>query len=180
MTNLGGKPTKGIPMAIASTLPNLSGNTLNELSALSNELNEKSNQLNSIISTINEKLGKLHLGFEMWLDSPIVAGDYHDEFDDEGRRVDRFRDVVLFGYAKAEDHWQLAVKGARVQIETDNSGFEYEETANTTQPAPLVKASREVRIESMSFIAALLDALKKRSKKVLKDIESAEKVAQKL
>jgi hypothetical protein len=155
--------------------------TIGELSDLASKLNQQSDRLNSIISTTNAKLDKLKIGVEVWLKAnPVVAENYHDEYDDEGRRIDRYRKVTLLGFAKVDDQWQLAVKQATFQTETDASGIEYEETVNPTQPQSLLKAGREIRSESMRLIPKLLDALKSKADRLLKNIEAAEKAAEKL
>ena len=50
-----------------------------QLSDLSAPLNERSEQIDRTISTINEKLGRLDLGVEVWLSKPICSTDFKEE-----------------------------------------------------------------------------------------------------
>lgn len=155
--------------------------TINELSDLSIELNQQSDKLSSIISSVNSKLGKLNLGIEVWLErNPLEAEGYRDTHDDEGHRIDRYREVTLLGYCKVEDEWQLAVKAAIFQTETGRWGGEYEETVNPVSPTSLLKASRNLRSKAMSLLPELLDILKARAVSLLQGIEKAEEAAERL
>lgn len=66
--------------------------TIEELLPLSETLNSESNELNKTIETINDKLGALNFGIEVWVEGG---------------------DDCRFGYAKVGDHpgpptWELA------------------------------------------------------------------------
>lgn len=76
--------------------------------------------------------------------------------------------------------WQLAVKKATCQTETDYRGEEYEEMVNPSDPMPLLNASRDVRIAAVPVIPKLLDAIKKRGQSLLDNIDKAEKAVAKL
>ncbi len=67
----------------------------------------------------------------------------------------------LIGYLSLEGEWQLAVRvGNRVQ--------------------PLIKASRDTRIDAMQRIPTLLEAIRQNLLKRISSIEAAEKAAEKL
>jgi hypothetical protein len=72
---------------------------ISELAPLAQKINQKTDQINRTISTLNEKLGKLNLGIEVWLDSgepyphePLEA----EAWSDEGSM--RSRSLSYLGY----------------------------------------------------------------------------------
>ncbi len=153
--------------------------TIKELSSLSKKLNEESNKLNSIISSINESLVKLNLGLEVWLTTPVVSDDWND-YDEASDQVAPWCEATLLGCTRVEDQWQLAVQEATLVKLHDQYGNEYNEPRNSRTPIPLLKASREVRLNAMSLLPMLLDELKRRGEELLQEIAKAEQAAEKL
>ncbi len=153
--------------------------TITELSSLSKKLNKDSNKLNSIISSINESLAKLNLGLEVWLTTPVVSDDWKD-YDDTSDRVAPWCEATILGYTRVEDQWQLTVQEATLVKLDDRYGNEYNEAKNSRTPIPLLKASREVRLNAMSLLPMLLDELKRRGEELLQEIAKAEQAAEKL
>ena len=156
--------------------------SIQELSELSRKLNQKSDQLNTLISSVNEKLSKLNLGVEAWLiDAPIITSDYDDWDYENDCRMEPEREASLLGYCEVEGAWQLAVRDVTlVEKQSQYDGHNYEEAKNSRRTTPFLKASRNIRVQAMRLIPALLDLLKASADRLVKGIEEAEKAAEKL
>jgi hypothetical protein len=151
---------------------------IKELSELSLKLNQKSDTLNAVITSFNEKLAKLNLGVEAWLDEPITAEDPYFLGDDQKKRFPR-REVVLLGYCKLDDRWALAIKRATLLTKPDYiNGDECEEILTASDIAPLLTAARTVRTNAMRLIPRLLNLIKIEAEYLLAHIEEAEKAAE--
>jgi hypothetical protein len=161
---------------------------ISELSRLSDKLNQKSDKLNSGICAVNEKLGRLRLGIQVWLENPpLELGEYYETTDFDGRPLGGRRRVKLLGYARVARKWQLAVKDA-IMKDTGEivDDLEYPDPTNSLQeprpipPCPLLDASRQARSDAMALVPHLIALLKERAKSLLKAIEAAEKAAEQL
>jgi hypothetical protein len=165
-------------------------NGLSELSQLSDKLNQKSDKLNSAISAVNAKLGKLKLGIEVWLESPLLeVGGHQDVTGFDGKHLGGYRPVKLLGYARVGRKWQLAVRQARMLTETGElvDELEYPDTSvqNVQEPypvppCPLLDASRQARSDAMALVPHLIALLKQCAESLLGAVEAAEKAAQQL
>ncbi len=133
--------------------------TLKELSRLSITLNSKSDQINQIISGFEEKLVILNLGIECWLDSPrhrLSSSTYKD------RNETKYRDDVVLGFCRIGDHWRLAFKKVTSSILwSDDDRDWYDELEEESNPSPLLKASRELRVEALREMDNLFGGIKK-------------------
>ena len=143
--------------------------TINELSDLAKKLNQKSDTLNDTIRTINDKLRKLNFGTEVWVD--LDESDPYFSVDDEDER-DPLCDETWLGYSKINDQWELATKDVTVGANGD--------VRRGGSIRPLLKSSREIRLEATKKIPFLLDAIKVKIESLLESIEKAERAAQQL
>jgi hypothetical protein len=118
----------------------MSPNELAELAVLSETLNDETNSLNITISTFNSKIAALNLGIEVWLDSN------NPEFQ--------------IGFAKAptagDYSWQLATRSKLFGDEYENEGKD----DDWSKAAPLLNASRNLRIEGLAMVPEILSQLK--------------------
>ena len=153
--------------------------TIDELSRLAKELNQQSDKLNALITSLNQKLAALNFGVEVWHNGAIEAGDFREEYDDEDRLIEKCRSVVMLGYSKVEDAWQLAVREETWKTDLA-SGGEREFTVNPDPPSPLLKAPRETRIKALRLVPRLLDDLRDEAKALLNSIEQGKQLAAKL
>jgi hypothetical protein len=153
-------------------------NSANDLSVLSKKLNQKTDELNSIIESINKKLESLNFGLEVWYeDIEVKSGDkYYDEENDEHRKFPR-RDVTLLGYCRVDHEWELCVKDATYVTDYDQYGVPCEELIESHALRPLLKASRQTRVNAMQCIPGLLTDIGLKAQKALKSIEDAAKAA---
>jgi hypothetical protein len=165
-------------MAAEAANPYMAG--IEDLSELSRKLNKKSDSLNRIISSVNEKLEKMNIGLEVWLeDSPLESSD--PEYNDRDENMEfPIRDVELLGYCRIDGKWMLAVKSARMARDRNNWGQEYDEVKSSTQLRPLLDTNRTIRTEAMRAIPELIEEIKKEALNALDSIEEAEKAAEKL
>jgi hypothetical protein len=153
--------------------------TIDELSRLARELNQQSDNLNALIMTLNKKLAALNFGVEVWHAEPIEAGDFREGYDDEERLIEKYRGVVVLGYSKVQDTWQLAVREEMWRTDLASVG-EREFTVNPDPPSPLLKAPRETRIKALRLVPKLLDDLRDEAKALLNSIGQGKKLAAKL
>ncbi len=108
------------------------------LAAAAEQFNVETERLNVRIRAINDDIGQMNLGIELWLDGPVFATSPGVDIG------------CQLGVAKVEDAWQLAIRDVR-QTEW-GWGDAGPQTA-------LVRASRDVRIEAAPHLCALLTAL---------------------
>jgi hypothetical protein len=146
--------------------------TINDLSDLAVKLNRNSDTLNTTISTLNKKLEKLNLGFEVWI--AMDEGDPYFRDDDEEERFPR-REERWLGYCKVHDHWELATKEVTTGVD-----YRGPEVLKHGDVSSLHQSPRKVRICAMKLIPALLNAIKSKAEHLLESIDLAEKAAEKL
>jgi hypothetical protein len=152
--------------------------TINELSELSRKLNEKSDQLSTIITSINEKLGAMNLGVEVWLEHQALEMGATKHRPDEQDCDVMYQEGEVLGYCRIDGTWQLAVKTCWYDFVEDDCDVEPTPVVNSEDP--LLKASRSIRIKALELLPQLLDQIKTGAQKMLEGIESAEKAAEKL
>jgi hypothetical protein len=152
--------------------------TIKELSDLSRKLNQKSDTLNAVITSINEKLAKLNLGVEAWLEhQPFEMSEVKHRPDEQQCDV-MYQEGKVLGYCRISGTWQLALKTCWYDIVDE--GCEVEPTSLLNSEESLLKASRLIRIKALELLPQLLDQIKAGAQKMLGGIESAEKAAKKL
>lgn len=145
---------------------------ISQLSDTASRLNRESDSINSTIQDIQDRINELNLGLEVWLeDSPLILEDGPPAL---GRT---FRNGLWLGYTKIGDKWALAVRWVRIEDKVNEIGEEYSKVTNRNEPIPLLKFSREVRIEALSHIEQLVIALKERADRALNAISEAKKIA---
>jgi hypothetical protein len=138
--------------------------TINELSDLSRRLNQKSDQLNDLIRSINRKLAKFNFGIEVWTMPEAVKS--------EGSSM------AVLGYTKIEDEWQLAVWDRDDVLRTDDKGGDLHRIGQNVWP--LLKVTREVRLQAMPLVPRLLDDIERRAEELLNGLAQAEEAAENL
>ena len=156
--------------------------TLNKLTSLAKTLNEKSDRANEIITSINQRLAELSFGLEVWHENHFVsAGDTYYQNEDEDMTGPEYFDVVLLGYYRFDDGWQLALKSGVIHRYIDaHYGSQVDEVTSSNRPTPLLKGSREERIRAMHLIPELLKQIEDLAEGVIADIDKAAEVASKL
>jgi hypothetical protein len=163
--------------------------TLSELSKLSKQLNEDSKRVNDLITQANNALESMNLGVETWLKqmlwrgeyfAPVpdwapVQGSYADNLgsdEDTGTATARNFKAVQLGYAKTENGYQVAVRSVTIE----EYGESAERIVNPGDPQPLIKASRNLRIDALALLPQLTDAIKDRVQGLLSNIEKAKNI----
>jgi hypothetical protein len=134
----------------------MSPNELSELAPLAKTLNDESNDLNKTIATLNQQIAALNLGIEIWLNSE-ESEDYQLGFG----KVRIIND-------QSKHKWELAV---RTKMFNGN---------RFQQPTALLEASRDLRIEGLGCVPALLDRLKKAASDKIRVMQEAKKLAAEL
>jgi hypothetical protein len=156
---------------------------LKDLEPLSKRLNAASNELNQTLQTIQDRLNALGIGLEVWVSvHPLAESDYRDVLDDNSEPT-RFREFVRqeLGYGRLGDGWALLVRSRRY-VEGPNE-FNVKDTEvyeDDTDPRPLLKASRELRVAAVPLLPKLVEAIEREAKVVIERVEQAKKIADSL
>ena len=148
---------------------------ISELAPIAKQLNQRSNQLNSTLARINQKLSRMNLGVEVWLDKPLSA----DPWVKDDNKV-LCRDAGYLGYSRLGDKWELTVRVAMEENQSDNPRQEHIEKVGSPRYSSLLECSRNVRLAALEQLPELLDALKAEGERLLKLIDAGEKTAQSL
>lgn len=129
----------------------MSPNELSELVPLAKTLNEESNDLNKTISALSAEIAALNLGIEVW----------HPGCEDH----------YQVGFAKVSsgnsEDWKLAIR-SKMQGSIWND------------PYSLLQASRDLRIEGLSRVPALLNQMKGEALDKIRVMQDAKKLAAEL
>lgn len=147
---------------------------ISQLAGIAKELNSESDNLTKEIVSLNEQLAKLNLGLEFWWDHPRNAiADTGLQYDDNELQTQTFD---FLGYDKLDDAWQLGIRTTTNTREwdADNQQFEWISSSVYT---PLLKASRDLRLEAASHFDDFLAALKQFAEAQLAKIKKAERSA---
>lgn len=153
--------------------------SLSELSKLSEQLNKESEHVNTIITRVNQSLASMNLGVECWLPRPLSIGEHFFSFGATmvGRIEDR---AIQFGYARAENVFQLAIRNVMVQESTTPDGSPETRIANPGDPHPLLKANRNLRIDALELLGELTQAMKSRVASMIASIQKGTEASRQL
>ncbi|OAI56872.1 hypothetical protein AYO50_02305 [Acidobacteria bacterium SCGC AG-212-P17] len=153
--------------------------SLSELSKLSEQLNKDSERVNTIITTVNQSLASMNLGVECWLPRFLSTGEHFISFGTTivGRSEDR---AIQFGYARAENAFQLAIRNVMVQECTTADGSFESRIANPGDPHPLLKANRTLRIDALELLGELTEAMKSRVASMIASIQKGTEASSQL
>lgn len=145
---------------------------IKELKSIASRLNESSDALNDSLNQINAQLNKMNIGLTVWLEDPPLSIRSLEDLTDK---------LVFLGYAKTSNGWGLAVKAI-----TDEHGF-YDGDPDSpytvrTEGAirPLMKTSRELRVEAIRLLPQLIELVRKRAESAVESIEIAKQLAAEL
>jgi len=130
---------------------------IEELLPLSETLNSESNELNKTITAINEKLAALNFGIAVSI---------------KGR-------ATWFGYAKVltgpgKSSWELAYDADEWSVEVDEHG------RMAASPTPLLKGSRDIRIEGLGLVPKIVARLKAEAEHRIRIMRDAKTLAAEL
>lgn len=144
---------------------------LSELSTLAEQINSSSDAVNAAIVKLNEQLRAMNLGIEAW----IQIG--HSGLKQDSRPARKYREVILLGFCKFDDTWQLAINEKVIDYVPNPEYPEDEDEITEDFYTALLKASRELRITAVEHFDDLLDALKSKATKTLASVTKAKKLA---
>jgi hypothetical protein len=123
--------------------------SLAELASLAQTLNSETDDLNDIIQAINGKLRAFNFGIQVWC---------------------KGRATVDFGFARLGDpsEWQLAARSVATDFGDGRKEYSY---------APLLKRSRDERVEGLELVPDILRELKKDAEQKVRAIRRAKVLA---
>ncbi len=148
------------------------GSLLDSLGAHASHLNDASDDANRLLESIEDRIVKMNIGLEVWYRYPILREDATGDF---GPSSISQQVVQLFGFAKVEGKWCLAVKPMRLvkgfyEGQMDQA---YEQPFAAGAPTPLLKASRLHRLAAVDVLAPFLEQLGEHVQSVVKSIDGA-------
>ena len=148
--------------------------TISELSSLAEQLNSQSNNLNRYIKALNDQLAALNIGLEFWDPTPIESSGLR--YDSSYSPQRKFEEDVYLGYCKLEETWQLAIKTTVTDYVWNDDNRE-EDAVSEDEYAPLLKASRDIRLEATERFDSFLANLVEHTKRKLASLQRAEQLA---
>jgi hypothetical protein len=145
---------------------------LSELARLAETLNEETDSYTDLLSELEKQLRQLNLGIECWVTLLEVA-----KSGSPNGRETYIR--TLLGYAKTDEGWGFATKEVRVERGYYQGDLDcpYENDYDESQPKPLLKSSRQLRLQAAQRLGDLLEALKSTGQSFLSSIQDAKKLA---
>jgi len=154
-------------------------NELSELGPIAATLNKESDDVNTLIAALNEELGSLNFGISIWLPSPansdpcstIGFADITDSisFTDI---IDSESEYETKRIKQSPRKWQLAVR-SYVDDDPDPDGPQFVER-------PLLKASRNLRVEGLREVPTILRMLKEEAESRISAIRHAKQLVAEL
>ena len=152
--------------------------SLARLTSLAKQLDESTDALNGTIEAIEKSLADAGVGVTSWL---------HDHLIDEVRVQGVQKGVPpkpsiqegwVIGYTRIAGDWKIAAQRVRRVCGSANGdpGCPRTEIEILTEPSPLLKAPRQVRLEAPRLLEPLLDAMASRIEGVIAEIEGARKL----
>ena len=146
----------------------MTAKSFEELSSLAKQLNDESSDLNSTIAQINHKLAAFNLGIEVW------RGPWDGV-------------PLQFGFAKVEDGkvsaWELATRSCvpvRKADDEDGDPVWEPQSDNIGDAESLLRGSRNVRVEGLGQLPAILAELKYEANLKIETIRNAKNIAAEL
>jgi hypothetical protein len=138
-------------------------------------LNEASQNLNAILKRVEKSIVDANCGIEVWLEQPLSTTD------STGSPSRSMWNADVLGFAKLEGTWCLAIKTLRHE-----TGFfegdpdcPYHEVHAVGDVMPLTQASRDLRIEALRLLPALIDQLTVVANDRIKTISEAKRLFEK-
>jgi hypothetical protein len=137
-------------------------------------LNEASKHVNTILKRVEKSIVDANCGIEVWLEQPLSTTD------STGSPSRSTWNADVLGFAKIDGSWCLATKTLRHE-----TGFfegdpdcPYRETHAVGEVMPLTQASRDLRIEALRLLPALIDELSVAADNRVKTITEAKRLFQ--
>jgi hypothetical protein len=137
------------------------------LSHLSESLNSVTDTYTKSLAEMQATLRKMNLGIKAWV--PL------SEVSKSGEPMRNKSIWLELGYAKTREGWGFAVR----KVRRERGYYEGELDCPWTDeyieedPTPLLKESREVRLEASEQVERLLDELQRRGKELLESVAKA-------
>lgn len=142
--------------------------SLSSLSLLAGKLNQTTDIYMQSLTAVESRLREMNLGVETWLEISESIKSGSPECETSLRK--------LLGYAKLADGWSLAIKTVRVERRCwkNDAASPWENIYEQDPPKPLLKASRDLRIEAAEYVPRLLESLELRVKELIKSVIEAD------
>ena len=142
-----------------------------DLVSVASRLNSSSDDLTNALRIIEDNLNTLALGIERFVAIP----DTRVDLGDERRQIEAWEEDHL-GYSRIGDRWGFVVRHTKFVDEQDLEAPP-EDCWTFEDQKPLLKASRETRIQAAPAIPLLFAELKGEADRILNIVESARRLA---
>ena len=139
----------------------MSAQEIQKLVPLAQTLNRESDDINATITALNQKISALKLGIETWV------GPFAED-----------ADKIQIGFAKIETGWELCTRECWLKDDNPDDDFDEEdETLYRFGAAnPLLRATRNQRIDGLEVVPRILDEMHKKAEKNIETIRRAKKM----
>ena len=142
-----------------------------DLFPLARRLNTASDDLNAALKGIEDRLNQLGLGIARFVPLPNTREVIHDRDD---REPEEFVEYQV-GYDRLGESWALMTR--RAHFADSNDPDDTIDCWQFDDEKPLLRSSRELRIEAVAAIPGLLKELKSGAEAMLQVVEDAKRIA---
>jgi hypothetical protein len=159
---------------------------LSELAPIAATLNKESNDVNRLIVSLNEELAAFNLGISVWLPTPTQSdSDCTIGFTSFGEgEIEQFDDDEHRSYRYSSYKWQLAIRRKLYPVPTPNHAgktvADLLEEQETERVEPVLKASRDLRIEALQEASTIINLLIETANAKIQAIQKAKQLVSEL
>lgn len=157
------------PQNVEESMPSIE-ESLDRLAGVAGRLNQETDTLNWVIEAVENRLQSMNLGVTCWDEALLDAEDEPGE-----STLTRYMHGWVVGHTKIDDRWRLAVK----QVRTEDGYFEgdlncpYRNVYDISEPKPLIRASRLVRVQAVGRLGELVERLAEQVTRYVEEIGQA-------
>jgi hypothetical protein len=140
-----------------------------DLIPIARRLNTASDDLNVALKGIEDRLNQLGLGIARFVPIPSMRKDINDGEDHEPEEFYQYQ----VGYDRLGDGWALMTRRAHFIEDPTMTADSWE----FDQEKPLLRSSRELRMEAAAVMPELLKSLKEHAEEILQVVDTAGRLA---
>ncbi len=143
--------------------------TITRLAEASKKLNEMSDEVSQAITEYSDELGFFKVGLPVWPGVKVTIGKDWVESDEDESQYEHW---IELGYDKVSGEWCIATRHRRSLLNIDNFGSrQYVGEDETLSISPLKDNTRARKIEALSMIPALFDAIADTVEEAVEEME---------
>jgi hypothetical protein len=141
---------------------------LDRLSATAHQLNTASDRLNAALEVVQKRLVEMGIGLEAWVSMETTRNWLPDDMAAGNREWYEHQ----LGYGRIGDSWGLLTRYSHF-LDDDEDGEQWDHK----DQKPLLRAARDVRLESVKALPRLVAELEAHANRILDYVEEAHRYA---